>query len=394
VEPVSIYLHIPFCRHRCAYCDFNTYAGQEERIPAYIKALCDEIRQVAGKAPRKETVHTVFFGGGTPSLLSCDQIDEILGALRACFELTPEAEITLEANPGTTSQEYLTGLHQIGVNRLSMGMQSASPEELRMIERQHSFEDVIRSIEWARLAGFNNISLDLLFAIPGQSMESWRQSLERALDLKTEHLSLYSLTIEEGTPFFKWMEKGLFMPTDEDLAADMMEYAAERLEQAGFEHYEISNWARGGDVRYECRHNLQYWRNQPYYGFGAGAHGCVGGYRLSNALWIGDYVQKMKTETERPYPFSSATVDQTELSEWVSMQETMMVGLRLIHEGVERAEFSRRFGREMDEVFGGEVDKLVGQGLLEWADAGSRLRLTRRGRFLGNRVFMEFVGED
>ncbi len=392
MEPVSVYLHIPFCRHRCAYCDFNTYAGQDEKIPVYIDALCSEINQVAGKAPEKAAVHTVFFGGGTPSLLACDQIAAVLATLREQFYLQPDAEITLEANPGTTSKEYLAGLREVGVNRLSMGMQSAQPEELRLIQREHTFEDVIHSVEWARQAGFDNVSLDLLFAIPGQTMETWRQSLELALGLKTEHLSLYSLTIEEGTPFYQWMERGLFRATDEDLAADMMEFAAARLEEAGFTQYEISNWARRSpDFRYECRHNLQYWRNLPYFGFGAGAHGCVGGLRLANARGIAEYVRHVQKGKEQPYPYGPATVESTALTEMVIMQETMMVGLRLTHEGVSGGAFLRRFGRDLTEVFGREIAKLVSQGLLEWND--DRLRLTGRGRFLGNRVFLEFVGE-
>ncbi|MHC1784251.1 MAG: radical SAM family heme chaperone HemW [Anaerolineaceae bacterium] len=398
METASVYLHVPFCRHRCAYCDFNTYAGQESRIPDYVKALNDEIRQVVGRNPfktsEKTAVHTVFFGGGTPSLLTVGQIRSILGKLHEAFDLLPDAEITLEANPGTTSKEYLADLRSAGINRLSMGMQSGQPDELRLIQRQHTFEDVEKSVAWARQAGFENISLDLLFAIPGQSLASWKQSLELAVGLKSEHLSLYSLTIEEGTPFHQWMVRGLFNPSDEDIAADMMEYAEERLEQAGYDHYEISNWARKSpDFRFECRHNLQYWRNLPYFGFGAGAHACLGGMRLANARAIGEYIQRVTAGTDRAYPYSPATVDSTLLDKRSAMQETMMVGLRLTREGVPRERFKERFGREVEDVFGEEINKLVGQGLLEWVDGGAILRLTRRGCFLGNRVFMEFVGE-
>jgi oxygen-independent coproporphyrinogen-3 oxidase len=398
MENASVYLHIPFCRHRCAYCDFNTYAGQESRIPDYVRSLNDEIRQVAGKNPLlasgKIPVHTVFFGGGTPSLLTPGQVQSILETLREHFFLHPDAEITLEANPGTTSKEYLADLRSAGVNRLSMGMQSGQPDELRLIQRQHTFEDVEQSVSWARQAGFENISLDLLFAIPGQSLASWKKSLEMALELNSEHLSLYSLTIEEGTPFHQWMVRGLFNPSDEDTAADMMEYAEERLEQAGFDHYEISNWARrSSDFRFECRHNLQYWRNLPYFGFGAGAHACLDGMRLANARTIGDYIQRVAAGTDNKYPHSPATVDSRQLDNRSAMQETMMVGLRLTREGVSCERFKARFSREVEDVFAEEINKLVGQGLLEWADGGATLRLTRRGRFLGNRVFMEFVGE-
>lgn len=368
-------------------------------MPAYVEALCREIRLAAGAAGEKSgdgrIVHTVFFGGGTPSLLGLNQVDEILQTIKNNFGLQPDAEITLEANPGTLSPNYLAGLRRSGVNRLSMGMQSARPDELRLIQRQHFFQDVIQSMRWARQAGFTNISLDLLFGIPGQGMKEWGFSLEMALALNSEHLSLYSLTIEEGTPFYRWMQRGLFFPADEDLLADMMAHAEERLEQAGFDHYEISNWARvSPDFRYECRHNLQYWRNRPYFGFGAGAHGCLDGQRLANAVGIDEYIRLIKSGSNRPNPQSPATVDWTEIGEKTAMQETMMLGLRLTREGLSARKFHERFGREIGEVFGAVIGKLIAQGLLEWINNGDGLRLTERGRFLGNRVFMEFVGNE
>jgi oxygen-independent coproporphyrinogen III oxidase len=398
MELTSVYLHIPFCRHRCAYCDFNTYAGQESKIPAYVLALCDEIIQVTGKIQEKLPVHTIFFGGGTPSLLSVEQVTQILDTLKQVFEFTSDIEISLEANPGTTSKEYLSALRSIGINRLSMGMQSAQPEELKLIQREHDFPDVIRSVEWARLAGFENINLDLLFAIPGQSLDSWRFSLERALELNIEHLSLYSLTVEEGTPLAQWVNRGLLKQTDDDLAADMMEIASERLRIANFEQYEISNWALNNDngKNYQCRHNLQYWRNQPYFGFGAGAHGCIEGYRIANARGIREYIRIVEDEKEnkKPFPFSPSTVDISELNQTISMQETMMVGLRLTQEGVSRDRFLQTFNLDMVEVFGKAIEKLTSQGLLEWNNSTHNLRLTPRGRYLGNRVFLEFVGDD
>lgn len=397
MEPTSVYLHIPFCHHRCAYCDFNTYAGQESKIPAYVQALCNEITRVTGKVHAKYPIHTIFFGGGTPSLLTVDQMEKILNTLRSAFEFSSELEISLEANPGTTSKEYLSVLRKIGINRLSMGMQSAQPEELKLIQREHDFPDVIHSVEWARLAGFENINLDLLFAIPGQSLDSWRFSLERALELNIEHLSLYSLTVEEGTPLSQWVNRGLLKQTDDDLAADMMEIASERLRSANFEQYEISNWAlnNGDGKNYQCQHNLQYWRNQPYFGFGAGAHGCIGGYRIANTRGISEYIHLVEAgvENEKPFPFSPTTVEITELNQTISMQETMMVGLRLTQEGVSREKFLQTYNLDMEDVFGKEIKKLTSQGLLEWINRSSSLRLTPRGRYLGNRVFMEFVGD-
>jgi len=217
----SIYLHIPFCVHRCAYCDFNTYAGLENLIPAYVSALCREIELCAASAGEKLPVYTIFLGGGTPSLLSPAQVDEILEKIRRCFDLTNDAEITLEANPGTLSLLQLNDLRMIGINRLSLGMQSSHANELLLLERQHDLGDVERSVEWARTAGFRNINLDLMFAIPYQNLELWDQTLNRALSLHPEHFSLYALTLEHGTPMQRQVELGQLAEPDPDLAADM-----------------------------------------------------------------------------------------------------------------------------------------------------------------------------
>lgn len=285
MTPYSIYLHIPFCTHRCGYCDFNTYAGLESLMPAYTRALCAEIElagQAAGELPpagRSSPAHTIFFGGGTPSLLPSGQVERILDALERSFDLQPGCEISMEANPGTLSQEYLHDLRRIGVNRLSLGVQSAHPGELRLLERIHDYGDVTRSVSWARQAGFDNLNLDLIFGLPEQTLETWQRTLELALGLAPEHLSMYALTLEHGTPFGAWARRGLLSTPDPDLAADMYEWASDQLAQAGYQQYEISNWARcdsAGNLL-ACRHNLQYWRNLPYLGLGAGAHGYAAG---------------------------------------------------------------------------------------------------------------------
>ena len=288
----SLYFHIPFCVHRCAYCDFNTYAGQEAFIPAYVEALVREIEAVAASAPDRLPVHTIFFGGGTPSLLSPEHFERILGAIRKNFDLKPiidersvvtnsvvPPEISLEANPGTVSLASLKGLRKAGFNRISFGVQSSHPEELRLLERIHDFFDVIESVKEARQAGFENLNLDLIYGLPQQTLERWQESLKRAVGLNPEHLSLYALTIEHDTPFGRWMAQGLMPLPDPDAAADMYEWASQYLQAQGYEQYEISNWARPG---YPCRHNLQYWRNEPYLGFGAGAHGCAANLRIAN----------------------------------------------------------------------------------------------------------------
>ena len=386
----SIYIHIPFCVHRCAYCDFNTYARQEAFLPAYIDALCREIYFVAEGATQRHPVHTIFFGGGTPSLLSTLQFETILKAIQQNFDLLPQAEISLEANPGTLSLQSLRDLRSLGFNRLSLGVQSTHPEELRQLERIHDYFDVINVVTWARRAGFENLNLDLIFGLPEQSLSRWQATIHSILSLQPEHLSLYGLTLERGTPFDRWAQRGLLPVPDPDTAADMYEWASHALEMAGYQQYEISNWAKLGR---ECLHNLQTWRGKPYLGFGAGAHGCANGMRISNVLRIKTYIEHLHPDHlvgKLPFPLSPTTSRQINLSVHDEMQETMLTGLRLTEEGVNTETFTGRFGVQMQDIFGGEITELTGLGLLEWA--GSVLRLTKRGRLLGNRVFIQFVG--
>jgi oxygen-independent coproporphyrinogen-3 oxidase len=385
----ALYFHVPFCTHRCAYCDFNTYAGQESLIPDYVEALCREIEIVARSSPEPFSAHTIFFGGGTPSLLSAAQFESILDTVRKLFQLDSNPEISLEANPGTVSLDSLRDLHSLGFNRISLGVQSANPDELRQLERSHNYFDVIDAVTWARRAGFDNLNLDLIFGLPEQTLQRWQATVKLVLDLHPEHLSLYALTVEHGTPFGRWAQHGLLSVPDPDTAADMYEWAGETLEAAGFEQYEISNWAKPGR---QCLHNLQYWRNMPYLGFGGGAHGCAGGLRISNVMRIKTYLDRLQPGpllSNYTFPFSPATVNQIQISRRVKMQETMLTGLRLTREGVSAVDFAARFGAQMQDVFGREIDELIGLSLLEWA--GPVLRLTKRGHLLGNQVFMRFV---
>jgi oxygen-independent coproporphyrinogen III oxidase len=403
--PYSLYLHIPFCRHRCAYCDFNTYAGQEDSIPVYVDALCREIEFTGKNAPEQLSLHTVFFGGGTPSLLSPRQFESILTTIYSSFVLS-DAEITIEANPGTVSLPDLRDLRSLGVNRISFGVQSANPAELRMLERQHSYFDVIKAVTWARKAGFDNLNLDLIYGLPLQTLDDWSATVKLILGLTPEHLSLYALTLEHGTPFGRWSSRGLMPLPDPDLAADMYEWAGETLEAAGYQQYEISNWARPG---LECRHNLQYWRGLPYLAVGAGAHGYVDGYRYSNVLRIKTYIDRLANYQlpgiNYEFPLTPATVNQHRQTLQDDMGEFMMTGLRLTQEGISAGAFRERFGQEISEVFGAEIEDLVRLGLLEYVDSplpvtvpfgddkgpGVRVRLTRRGRLLGNQAFVRFV---
>jgi oxygen-independent coproporphyrinogen III oxidase len=401
MEKFSLYLHVPFCRHRCSYCDFNTFAGQERQIPAYVDALCREIRQVSAGAPggQRLPVHTLFFGGGTPSLLSVDQIRAILETARSCFDVSEAAEITIEANPGTVNLAYLQSLRKTGVNRLSFGMQSAHPDDLRLLERQHDFFDVVQAVRWARQAGFDNLSLDLIFGLPGQSLERWQDTVDRAVGMDPDHLSLYALTIEHGTPLQKRWARGQIPLVDDDLAADMYEYAMQRLPDIGYAQHEISNWARpdGNGGLKSCLHNLQYWYNLPYLGVGPGAHGFVPGWamasdtgcRTMNVGGIKPFIERCNGDITAEFPAGPATRRRIPVDRRTEMQETMMVGLRLVLEGVSAEAFEARFGEPLTDVFGKEIEGLLRQGLLEWTD--DHLRLTPRGRMLGNRVFSEFV---
>jgi len=297
-KALGLYLHIPFCRNRCAYCDFNTYSTVSDLMSDYVVALRAEIRQVGRGTDRP--LATIYFGGGTPSLLPAGDLDSILGEIKSSFQVDDAAEITIEANPDTLSANYLKQIRRAGINRLSMGVQSADPAQLALLERTHDFDTVIRAVADARTAGFENISLDLIYGLPGQSLASWQDSLSAVLNLETQHLSLYCLTIEPGTPMNRWLLSGRIQPPDPDLAADQYETAMAMLAQRGFEHYEISNWALSGRA---CQHNLIYWRNEAYLGLGAGAHGHARGYRYSVVRQPRVYIRRMQDGRSEHYPW-------------------------------------------------------------------------------------------
>jgi oxygen-independent coproporphyrinogen-3 oxidase len=433
MDPISIYLHIPFCTHRCGYCDFNTYAGLEAYIPEYVSALCAEIEWVAACAGQRLPAHTIFFGGGTPSLLPAREVERILTAIHNAFDLQTGLELSVEANPGTLTRTYLRDLRSLGVNRLSLGVQSAHPGELKLLERIHTYPEAIQSVVWARQAGFANLNLDLIFGLPEQTLRTWQKTLQLALGLNPEHFSLYALTIEQDTPFGRWSKRGLLSPPDPDLAADMYEWAAEQLVNNGYAQYEISNWAKTrpplpissptAGPAYACRHNLQYWHNLPYLGLGAGAHGYAAGYRTENVSSPVRYIQRFKesrqpeasslqptddsqqinkheaqsavrkTGAEMGFPWTPGTHAIHPIDRQTEIGETMMMGLRLTREGVSERKFSMRFGQSLEELFRVQIERLESLGLLEWAsyDGEIVLRLTSKGRLLGNQVFMEFI---
>jgi oxygen-independent coproporphyrinogen-3 oxidase len=383
-QTLALYLHIPFCKTRCTYCAFNTYTGQSDRIEPYMKALAREIRLVGAKTP----AYTIYFGGGTPSLAPVLLLEQVLRACADAFDLAPHTEITLEANPGTVDQTYLNDLRGIGINRISIGMQSSDPAELQLFARSHNGEAVGHTVRMARSAGFDNLSLDLIYGVPHQRMVTWQNSLNAALDLEPEHLSLYALGIEEGTPMQRWVDHGDLPLPDPDLAADMYDWATERLAAAGFEQYEVSNWSKPG---YACRHNVHYWRNLPYLGLGAGAHGYAAGIRYINTLRPVTYIERIEGQTAPlSFPLTAAVDSFEQIDETGSMAEMMIMGMRLIQEGVALDDFRRRYGCDLWDVYGAELDRLIEYGLVERI-SDDRIRLTSRGRLLGNRVFEEFV---
>ncbi len=393
----SLYVHIPFCSHRCAYCDFNTYAGQEGLMPAYVEALCREVEWVGRHAPTDLDVHTVYFGGGTPSLMTPAQFKSILRTIGASFRVSAAAEITVEANPGTVSKADLGALRRLGINRLSLGVQSANGEELRLLQRTHTYFEVLQAVANARRAGFDNVSVDLIYGLPEQSLQTWQTSTERVLRLEPDHISAYSLTLEHGTPFSRWAQRGLMVTPDPDEAADMYEWLTEALAEAGFQQYEISNWARPGKA---CRHNLQYWRGLPYIGVGAGAHGYANGRRYSNVRGISAYSERMESasvartddpQAWMPFPLSPAAAEQHVQTRADDMSEFMIMGLRLTREGISPRTFASRFGVEPESVFGKQITDLREVGLLEGDHETGSLHLSRRGRLLGNQVFVRFV---
>lgn len=389
----SLYIHIPFCKHRCHYCDFNTYTGKEMLIPGYVEALIKELR-IDSLICFGKSIQTIYFGGGTPSLISLQYYKNLFLAIRNLYTLTGDCEISLEANPGTISLDYLNGLREVGFNRISIGVQSTNYIDLQRLARIHHVEDVLTSIRNARLVGFKNISIDLIFGLPWQDLTSWSNTLSRAIDLSPDHLSLYSLIIEPGTQFYNWYQKGLIAKQDEDLEADMYEYAIEMLDRAGYEHYEISNWAKKDEqLNYRCQHNLQYWLNNSYIGVGVGSHGYVEGVRTVNIPTISGYIEKMNNDTQDRYglPLSPATISFTPVDQMTQMKDFMMLGLRLVNEGVSADRFRAKFNQSMLEVFDKEINLLIKKGLIEWVDDTSILRLTKMGVMVGNQVFMEFV---
>ena len=394
MNKVSLYVHIPFCSTRCGYCHFNTYEGLDRLFGPFVEALCREI-EVSGRGLRDQWMaSTIFVGGGTPTHLPVELFLRLVKALRSSWDWAPDIEITSEANPTGISQRYLEAIREAGVNRVSFGAQSFDRELLRMLDREHTVEQIGDAVHAARRAGFTNLNLDLMYGLPRQTLAQWRDSLDAAIALQPDHLSLYGLTIDEGTAFKKRVDKGLLPEPDADLAADMYEWAEDRLDGAEFRQYEISNWARlnrechfveGDDLSHDllmwCHHNLTYWRNEPYLGFGPGAHSFFGHSRFWNVNAPQTYIERIAR--------GQSVVDGHELiGKSLEEAETVILALRL-NEGIARSEFKSRFDESMDDLYGATLEECGKWGLV--ADDGERYRLTPRGRLLSNEVFQRLL---
>lgn len=381
MKELELYLHIPFCVKKCNYCDFLSAPAGEETRAAYVDALLEEIRGF--DEPEDYEVVTVFFGGGTPSILPGQAIFRIMEVLREKFSFRKGAEITLEANPGTVDKEKLSFYKKAGINRLSFGLQSADAEELKKLGRIHTWEKFLESFQLAREAGFSNINVDLMSALPGQTKESWEKTLRQVLALQPEHISAYSLIIEEGTPFYQLYEKDVerrdageepeLLPSEEEERA-MYEATGRILKEQGYLHYEISNYAKPGR---ECCHNLGYWQRRDYLGFGLGAATLLNPVRYKNTEDLEAYLGGDFSKKE----FFVLTKDN-------QIEETMFLGLRVL-EGVSKEKFREQFSCELRVVYRKELEKLEEEGLLE--EEGDFVRLTSRGIDLSNPVLAEFL---
>lgn len=375
---LGLYLHLPFCISKCPYCDFNSYQLKEDnQISSYISALYQEITTYSKKL-KKSNIKTIYLGGGTPTILSGVQIYDILEFCKSKFTIDKDAEITIEANPGTLDGEKIKLLIESGINRLSLGAQSFNNLFLKKLGRIHNTQDIIDSYYLARKEGFNNINIDIMFALPDQTTEDLQVTLKKAVSLKPDHLSLYNLTIKPGTEYFKKYKKGKLKLPTEDEEFDMYNWAIKFLEESGFEHYEISNFARPYK---RSMHNLIYWQNKPYLGIGAGAYSFIKGYRYMNYESPARYVKEMMS--------GKLPVDNGEkLSLRKRMIETIILGLRT-KDGVGYKKFKTRFGVNLNDIFFKQVNKLVNLALLEKGDC--KIKLTKKGIFLANIVFREFV---
>ncbi|KPU44128.1 oxygen-independent coproporphyrinogen-III oxidase-like protein YqeR [Oxobacter pfennigii] len=375
MKELGLYIHIPFCKSKCYYCDFNSYSGKESIQNEYIKCLIEETEKNLPLIKQYD-IKSIYIGGGTPTYLNLDSLKMLLSYLKQF--VSADIEYTLEANPGTLSEDKLKLMKRNGINRLSMGLQSFDDSLLKKIGRIHKSGDFIHNYNLARGLGFDNINMDLMFAIPGQSMDSFLNTLNEAIKLKPEHVSCYSLIIEEGTALYEDYKKGHIKETDEDNDRNMYHLAISKLKSAGYEQYEISNFSLPD---FESRHNIIYWKCNEYLGLGAGAHSFINGTRFSNILKPEEYIKKINEGHSPRFEYNELTLRDR-------VQEFMFMGLRM-NEGVSYDEFHERFKQDMKKVYGDKIKKLINSGLLK--EEGRKISLTEFGRDVSNQVFVEFI---
>ena len=397
---LGLYVHVPFCKTKCPYCDFNTYQGIESQMGGFLEAVTGELRLWGRHLPSsnggRPPVRTVFFGGGTPSYLPDGDIAAILSAAADAFAIDSGAEITIEANPGDLDAGACRGLLRQGVNRLSIGVQSLDNALLQLLGRRHTADGAIEAFQTAREAGFDNVNLDLMYGLPHQSLAQWEDTIERLAALSPEHISLYALTLEEGTPMRVWADQGKIPEPDPDMAADMYALARRVLAASGYRHYEISNWALPGR---ESQHNLIYWRNEPYLGVGPGAHSRLGAYRFWTVLSPRDYdsraAQWQQDTTGRWPAFGEPELREARTVEgWehidadTACAETMFLGLRLL-DGLDLRQASAAVGYDLDARYQAEIEELLPLGLLR--REGDTIRLDESAYLIANQVFTRFL---
>lgn len=374
-RPLGLYLHIPFCASKCVYCDFASYPHRETAWEPYLCALCGEMASWRERMEGHEVI-SVFLGGGTPSLLSEAQIARLLESAASQFRISPDAEITMESNPGTLTLSKLRACRAAGVNRLSLGVQAMDDRLLRRLGRIHTVREAVDAVEMARTAGFDNVSLDLMYVLPGQSRADWRSTLRDAVALEPEHISAYSLIVEEGTPLARQVARGEAELPDEDAAVDMHREAVHFLSEAGYERYEISNYARPGRA---CRHNIIYWERGEYLGLGCAAHSLVGETRFENPRDLDRYLAGERQ-------LNVEHIDRQE-----AMEETLMLATRMCR-GMNLADYRRQFGEDFLRMRMRTLERLRKMGLVEWS--ADSLWLTERGLELQNAVVVELLEEE
>ena len=377
MRQLGVYIHFPFCARKCHYCDFPSYQGMEQWMEPYLEALFRELLQWKEKVCDC-SVKSIYLGGGTPTLFSGEQIAGVLDACFMSFNVQEDAEITIEANPGTVDPDKLSALRKAGVNRLSIGLQAWQDKHLRFLGRIHSSGDFVKSLMDAKEVGFDNINVDVMFALPHQTIEDWLETLEKVCSFDVQHISMYSLKVENGTPLHRWYEEGKFsLPTQEE---DRLMYykGREFVSGFGFRQYEISNFAIPGR---ECVHNLIYWHNEEYIGCGSGAHSYFNNERFSNTSDVREYIRAINSGTQR-------ISYREKIEEKDERFETIMLGLRLV-EGVDKQRYKARFGRCIEYYYGEAIKKLVKQGLL--IDDGASIRLTEKGMDVQNVALLEFM---